>query len=83
MRAVVHPNGPRSLGDLPVVLNRHYTLRVRVAFFPEPEVARLIVGIGRHVAHALMVPSLDPRRVPSERVQAARLIQRNSAVIHQ
>ena len=50
------------------------------SLFPETQVARLIVSVGGHVAHALLLASLNSSRAPGERVKAAGLVQRDAAV---
>src|ERR1019366_7907503 len=68
VRTIVHPYRAGAFGDLPVVLDGEKTLGVGIALFPEAKVAGLVVGIGRNVPHALVLPALYAGGVPRERV---------------
>ena len=67
MRTPVHPDRARLLVGADVVLDRDELLRVRIALFPDPELQRTSIYVGRDVHLALMLGQRQSRRIPAER----------------
>src|SRR5262249_47062420 len=81
VRTSIHIYSAVDLSDLPPVMNCNKPLRERIALFPYAVIARRHPGVGRNVAHALLLFYRLSRGGPGQSVKTSGIVQRNSAPI--
>ena len=74
MRPAIHPDGACLFVSADVVLDRDHFLGVGVFLFPDPEVQRAVIDVGRHVHAALMFLQRKARSVPALSEEARGII---------
>ena len=81
MRAAVHVDRPRLIVGADVMLDRDELLRVRVPIFPDAEVQRTAIDVGRDVHAALLFRQRDPRRIPAVGELPRRRVDRQAEIV--
>src|SRR6266850_1563112 len=77
----VHPDGPPLFVRADVLLDCNQTLRLRILFFPDPQIQRPTINVGNDVNAALMLRNRQPACVPAQGELACAVRDRKTGVV--
>src|SRR2546426_11182846 len=77
----VHPDGPPLFVSADVLLDSNQALRLRILFFPDPQIQRPTINVGDDVNPALVLRNRQPACVPAQRELACAVRDRKTGIV--